>query len=118
LLPVLEIGRTVKAYLVIVRQRNRHNPTFTGIRPEHVRITEIGHTQVQYWIAPIFCPGAALVIAESEVLRLQPFAGLCLRRVAGVNRHQARLSTIAEAAAVSLINNRTAGENHDAAFFG
>ena len=78
--------------------------------PKHFRISKVLFSDVEHRIAGIFCPRAAFVIAECQVLVLQRL----FRVVSGVNGDQRWLAVLAKATGVVPIHHGAAREYHDA----
>ncbi len=82
LCPLLEIWGGVKANLVLFWQGDGHDPMPGGWVPADARITKVGEVKIEHRIASITRPGAAVVEAEGDVLRLKSaLRGLAMARV-------------------------------------
>ena len=86
-----------------------------GWVPADARITKVGEVKIEHRIASIARPGAAVVEAEGNVLRLKSaLRGLAMARV---DRNEAVGFRGAKTGGVFMIDDDASGEDHDSIFF-
>src|SRR6185437_14168633 len=98
---------------MIVRKRHHHHPSPRLRRPEYFRIAKIRQVQIERWVPRVFRPRPPMIVAESQVLRLQCRMSAVLRSVSRVNCYQTWLVIRTEPAGIVFVYNSAAGENHD-----